>query len=524
MARASNPFLKPANEKHEYTLEELEELDHCASDPEYFIMKYCKIQHPVKGSIPFELYGYQKRIVDVFMNNRLSIALAPRQIGKSWIAGAFLLWYAAFHSDQTILIASNKNANAMEMIHRVRYIYERLPRWLKPGLTADGWNKHSVSFDNESRIISQATTTDTGRGMAISLLFFDEFAFVPDNIADEVWGSVSPTLSTGGRCIICSTPNGDTNQFAQLWRGANIPLKPTEKIGGNGFMPIEIKWNEPPGRDDKFKDAETAKIGATRWLQEYECKFISSDPLLFDPIALENLTLRVAQTKIVATLGDTIFFKQPTPKSSIIITVDPSSGSGSDFTGIEVFEFPALEQVAEFRSNVTSSGVAYHYLKQIIKVYEKVGATVYYTVENNGLGEGILALMEVDENPPNAVFISDAGTRPGVATTGKTKIKSCLMIKELIERDLMIIRSDVLVREMKNFVRKGGSYAAKRGATDDLIMACVMTVRVIEEMATYDQHAYNKLYVQAPTAARNENTFEYENTSDYDDDPMPFVV
>lgn len=190
---------------------------------------------------------------------------------NSWIAGAFLLWFAMFKEEKTVLILSNKNDNAMEMIHRVRFIYERLPHWLKPGLTADGWNKHSVSFDNHSRIISQATSAESGRGLSISLLFLDEFAFVRESIAEEFWTSVSPTLATGGKCIICSTPNGDMNRFAQLWRGANTKISDLSSEGVNGFAPVTVDWREPPNRDETFKEKEIAKIGITRWRQEYEC-------------------------------------------------------------------------------------------------------------------------------------------------------------------------------------------------------------------------------------------------------------
>ena len=263
MAKPKNPYLKRANEQHEYTVEQVRELQRCMDDPEYFIHNYCQLQHATEGSMPFHLRDYQRRIVKCFNENRLSIALAPRQIGKSWIAGAYLLWFAMFKFEKTVLILSNKNDNAMEMIHRVRFIYERLPHWIKPGLADDGWNKHTVGFDNGSRIISQATSENSGRGLAVSLLFLDEFAFVRDTVAEEFWTSVSPTLATGGQCIICSTPNGDSNRFAQLWRGA--------LLNANGFAGIEIKWNEPPGRDQKFKDQEIAKIGETRWKQEYEC-------------------------------------------------------------------------------------------------------------------------------------------------------------------------------------------------------------------------------------------------------------
>lgn len=213
---------------------------------------------------------------------------------NSWLAGGFLLWYAMFNKEQTVIILSNKNTNAMEMIHRVRFIYERLPHWMKPGLADDGWNKHSVAFENDSRIISQATSDDSSRGMSGSLLFLDEFAFVRDTIAEEFWGSVSPTLATGGKCIICSTPNGDTNKFAQLWRGANIPATPTSLIGINGFFPVSVKWNEPPGRDDKFKQAEMAKLGITRWEQEYEC--IKNDSFVtVELLSGEQKTLSISE-------------------------------------------------------------------------------------------------------------------------------------------------------------------------------------------------------------------------------------
>lgn len=224
---------------------------------------------------------------------------------NSWIAGAFLLWYAMFHFEKTVLVASNKNDNAMEMIHRCKFMYEHVPHWLKCGLMDDGWNKHSLSFDNGSRIISQATSENTGRGLSISLLFLDEFAFVRDSIAEEFWTSVSPTLATGGSCIICSTPNGDTNRFAQLWRGANIPSTDNPTIGINGFCPVEVKWNEPPGRDKKFMEEEIGKIGETRWKQEYECvRGKETVELLTDSgeiitTSLAELFIRLSSEKII---------------------------------------------------------------------------------------------------------------------------------------------------------------------------------------------------------------------------------
>jgi hypothetical protein len=267
MAR-KNPYIKRAHELVEYSNDQVHELLRCSVDPVYFIKHYVKIQHPVKGIVPFNLYPYQEQLINSYNGNRLNIVLSARQTGKSVTSAAYLLWFAIFHEDKTILIVSNKNSNAMEMISRARTAYENLPQWLKPGVADDEWNKHSIGFDNGSRIISQATTEDSGRGMSISLLYCDEFAFVPPNIQELFWTSISPTLSTGGACIITSTPNGDSNLFAQLWRGAELDI--------NGFVSTWIKWNEPPGRDEEFKRTETAKIGELKWLQEYECCSINT--------------------------------------------------------------------------------------------------------------------------------------------------------------------------------------------------------------------------------------------------------
>lgn len=432
---------------------------------------------------------------------------------NSWTSSAYLLWFATFHFEKTVLIASNKNDNAMEMIYRIRFMYERLPHWLKPGLEADGWNKHSVGFDNGSRINSTATSENSGRGLSISLLFLDEFAFVRDSVQQEFWTSMAPTLATGGSCIICSTPNGDSNIFAQLWRGARL------KIDNNGFIDVEVRWDQPPGRDGAFKQRETANIGETRWLQEYECRFLSSDPLLIDTLALENLTNQVRNIKPVATVGEILFFKEPVRGGVYLVGVDPATGSGSDFTTIEVFEFPSLEQVAEFRSNTTSSATAYHILKKLLKVFEKINATVYFSIENNGVGEAMIALYEADETPPStAEFVSETGqARRGMTTTGKSKMKSCLALKEMIERGTVKLKSPLLVEELKHFVRVAGSYKAKRMATDDLIMGMLISIRLLEELATFDQEAYDKLYTTS--------YFDDDHTSDeyteYNENDVP---
>lgn len=495
---AKNPYLKDANQVMEYTAEQVLEIQKCMDDPVYFAENYCHIQHPVKGSVPVELYDYQKRMLYAFRDNRNTIVLSARQTGKSTMSCIYLLWYAIFHFEKTILIASNKNDNAMEMIYRIKFVYERLPHWLKPGLAADGYNKHSLGFDNNSRIHSQATSENTGRGMSISLLFLDEFAFVRETIQTEFWTSIAPTLATGGSCIIASTPNGDANLYAQLWRGANL--------GANGFHPVEVKWNEPPGRDEEFKKKEMAKIGEVRWRQEYENEFLSNDPLLFDTIVLSNLTASIEKYKPVGKNGDIIFYKQPHTGGTYLVGVDPATGTGEDFAAIQVFEFPSLEQVAEWRSNTMSSVLTYHMLKKVLNIFERLQTTVYFSVENNGVGEAMIALYEADENPPEtAEFVSETGqNRKGMTTTGKSKMSACLLMKEMIERNAMTIHSTTLLAEMKIYSRKAGSYAAKPGGTDDLISGSLIVLRMLNEISSYDQAAYDKLYAHAYAAPVDE--------------------
>jgi hypothetical protein len=263
MGRKTNTLIKPANYETEYTHEQVLELKKCASDPVYFINNYVKIEHPLLGSIPFNLYPYQKNIIKAYAENRYVVVLSARQTGKSITSGAYLLWYGMFEFNKTILVASNKNSNAMEMVKRIRYAYENLPWWIKPGVKDDMYSKHEIGFDNESRIISTATSETSGRGFAISLLYLDEFAFVNSNIQEEFWTSISPTLATGGACIMTSTPNGDRNVFSQIWRGA--------KVKGNGFYPVRVHWNEPPGRNEKWKNEEIGRVGERKWRQEYLC-------------------------------------------------------------------------------------------------------------------------------------------------------------------------------------------------------------------------------------------------------------
>ena len=258
-----------------YTDRQVEEFALCAdpvTGPLYFMDHYFYIQHPTQGRMKYHPFEYQTRLIETYHNYRFSISMMPRQTGKSTSAAGYLLWYAMFVPDSTILVAAHKYTGSQEIMQRIRYAYESVPDHIRAGATS--YNKGNLDFDNGSRIVSATTTENTGRGMSISLLYADEFAFVRPTIATEFWTSISPTLSTGGKCIITSTPNSDEDQFALLWKGANKCEdefgNPTP-VGKNGFKAYRSFWNEHPDRDDAWATQQRAALGVDRFRREMDC-------------------------------------------------------------------------------------------------------------------------------------------------------------------------------------------------------------------------------------------------------------
>lgn len=268
-------LVKKAHSKATYTTDQIRELRNCMhpdSGPMYFLENFMYIQHPTKGRMLFTPYEFQKGLVDSYHNYRKSVNMVSRQMGKSTVAAGYLLWYAMFIPDSTVLVASNKHDGALEIMQRIRYAYESIPDHIRAGVVA--YNKKSLEFDNGSRIIAQTTTGNTGRGLSLSLIYMDELAFVDQGIAKELWTSLSPTLSTGGKCIITSTPNIEDDQFAQIWFTANKLIDEygnETEVGPNGFKPFFADWRSHPDRDDEWADAERNAVGDDRFKREHEC-------------------------------------------------------------------------------------------------------------------------------------------------------------------------------------------------------------------------------------------------------------
>ena len=497
MAKAQEPALvKTPYQSAVYNDQQIREFAACAdpqTGPMYFLDNFFYIQHPTRGRMVYHPFDYQRRLIETYHNYRFSISMMPRQTGKSTSAAGYLLWYAMFIPDSTILVAAHKYTGSQEIMQRIRYAYESVPDHIRAG--AVDYNKGSLTFDNGSRIVSATTTENTGRGMSISLLYADEFAFVRPTIATEFWTSISPTLATGGKAIITSTPNSDEDQFALLWKGANRCEdefgNPTE-VGQNGFRAYRSFWHEHPDRDDAWAQQQRAALGTDRFRREMDCEFIINDETLIAPAKLIDLQGREPLYKT----GEVRWYHRPEPNRIYVVGLDPSLGTGGDPSAIEVYEANTTRQIAEWRHNRSDIPTQVRVLADIIRQINEVvkdAKSIYYSVENNSIGEAaLISIAEYGEENIQGYFLSEPGGggggrrfRKGFNTTNKPKLSACAKLKHLIESGRMQIASAPLVSELKTFVASGAGYAAKIGETDDLVMATLLTIRMLQVLQTY---------------------------------------
>ena len=490
MVKTETALVKTPYSKITYTQQQIDEFVACAdpvTGPLYFMDNFFYIQHPTQGRMKYHPFEYQTRLIEVYHNYRFSISMMPRQTGKSTSAAGYLLWYAMFVPDSTILVAAHKYTGSQEIMQRVRYAYENVPDHIRAGAT--NYNKGSIEFDNGSRIVSATTTENTGRGMSISLLYADEFAFVRPTIATEFWTSISPTLATGGKAIITSTPNSDEDQFALLWKGANRCEdeygNPTQ-VGQNGFKAYRSFWHEHPDRDEAWAQQQRAALGVDRFRREHNCEFIINDETLIAPAKLIDLA---GQEPLYKT-GEVRWYKKPQSGRIYVVGLDPSLGTGGDPAAIQVFEANTTEQVAEWRHNRTDIPTQIRIMADIIRHVNDVvrdPKSIYYSVENNSIGEAaLISIAEYGEENIQGYFLSESGkTRKGFNTSNKPKLAACAKFKHLVESRRMTISSASLISEMKNFVAHGVSYAAKPGETDDLIMATLLVTRMLQVLQSY---------------------------------------
>ena len=498
MSQDAATLVKAPYRRQHWTDEQLQEFMACAdpvTGPQYFMDNFFYIQHPVKGKMLYHPWDYQKRLIDTYHNYRFSISMMPRQTGKSTSAAGYLLWMAMFRADSTILIAAHKYTGSQEIMQRIRYAYELCPDYIRAGVTS--YNKGNLDFENGSRIVSTTTTENTGRGMSITLLYCDEFAFVRPTIAREFWTSISPTLATGGKAIITSTPNSDEDQFAVLWKGANRCEdeygNPTD-LGINGFRAYRSYWNEHPDRDETWAAEQRAQLGEDRFRREMGCEFIIWEETLISASKLVDLV----GSEPTQTLGQVRWYQRARPDRLYVVALDPSLGTGGDAAAIQVFEADTTEQVAEWRHNRTTIPEQIRILAAICQqLNETVKNTenIYYSIENNTIGEAaLISIEQYGEENIAGYFLSEPGGgagrryRKGFNTTNKNKISACSKLKNLIESNKMKIRSRPLISELKTFIAHGTSYAAKPGETDDLVMSTLLCVRMMMQLQNFHQN------------------------------------
>ena len=499
---------KKAFAKQKYTLEEVKHLEACldpVTGPLYFCRNFLKIQHPTRGAIKFDPYEYQINLINAYHEHKQTIAMLPRQSGKTTCATGYLLWYTMFVSECQVLIAAHKYEGAQDIMNRYRYGYENLPDFVRAGVHS--YNRNTIEYDNGSRIQATTTTENTGRGKSLSLIYCDEFAFVqPPEKAKEFWTALSPTLSTGGKCIITSTPNSDEDQFALIWTEANNRFDEygnEQKVGTNGFFSYYAHWSEHPDRDEKWAQVERAKIGDERFRREFDCEFLIFVETLINAVKLAELK----GDEPYMTMGQTRWYKDIDPRCTYLVALDPSLGTGGDYSAIQVFELPAMEQIAEWHHNLTPVQSQAKHLKEICNYIATRGKErggnpqIYYSVENNTVGESaLICISNIGEENFAGLFLSEPirkghfrKFRKGFNTTHKSKIAACSQFKHMVETGKMRIHSKPLISELKNYVAHGVGFGAKTGENDDLVSSTLLILRMAGILADWDPKIYEKM-------------------------------
>jgi len=455
-----NPLVKRDGVKEEWTLEKIQEYKRCSEDPVYFIEKYMKIITLDDGLISFKLWDFQKNLIEHINENRFSIILAARQSSKSTTMVAYMLWYALFNSDQTIVLLSNKGENSRQLFGRMILALENTPFFLQPGTKV--LNKGSVEFANNTKIYARATSSTSIRGMSCNLIALDEFAFVER--AEEFFTSSYPVISSGkkSRVIIVSTPNGQ-NLFYKLWTGAIT--------GTNEFKSFTINWSDVPGRDEKFKELTRKNIGDKAWEQEYELSFHTNGDTLIDANKLLTLS---AQVPIHALENETVrVFRQPVKDHSYIMSVDVSRGRGQDYSTFNVIDISTtpFEQVCVFQDNSISPLIFPNKIYKYATLYNEA----FVVVESNDNGVLVANSLFYDLEYDNQ-FTEMRGGRLDVGAEMTKSVKSigCSNLKDLIEEHKLVLHDRNTIQEVCTFVARGRSFEAETGTHDDLVMNLVL--------------------------------------------------
>ena len=415
------------------------------------------------------MYDFQKEMVGTFHNNRFTICKLPRQSGKSTIMISYLLHYALFNPNVNIAILANKAAVARDLLSRLQLAYEHLPKWLQQGVMS--WNKGSLELENGSKILASSTSASAVRGGSYNIIFLDEFAYVPSNVAEQFFSSVYPTISSGKstKVIIVSTPHG-MNMFYKLWTDA--------EEGRNSYIPIEVHWSEVPGRDVKWKEETIKNTSESQFNTEFECEFLGSIDTLITPSKLRQLTYKTPiQSNACLDL-----YVPPEKDHTYVITADVSRGTSNDYSAfvvVDVSEIP-YRVVAKYRDNEIKPLIFPSKIYDVARAYNQA----FVLIEVNDIGEQVANAMQFDLEYDNLIMASMRGragqvlgggfsggkAQLGVRTTKATKKVGCSNLKQLVEDNKLIIEDYDCINELSTFIVKGSSFEADDGCTDDLVV------------------------------------------------------
>lgn len=458
-----NEFVKRPGVECEYTQEMITELRKCKDDIMYFL-KYVKIVTIDKGRVPFVPYPFQIEMLELFQENRLVISTICRQSGKTTICAIYALWYALFHEDKYVGIASNKAASAKDILSRIKLIYEELPDWLKCGV--DNYAVMSIKFENGSEIVSVATSPDAFRGRSCALMLLDELAFIRNNLAQEFWMANYPAISSSNtsRLLIVSTPNGIGNLFHDLFSNA--------ELGKNGFIAFRADYTCVPGRDENWYNEQVKNLGETKALQELKCQFLGSTNTIVNTKALESL-LKNTKEPLHFQLNDKLrIYEDCIPHAVYIIGTDVAKGSGEHDSVLQIARVISLKpvklkHVAVFQDNFTDT---YKYADIIFRLATYYN-NAFTVIENNSEGDGVIKRLYYEYEYEN--IVSEGGTldKLGVRATKKTKPRAVLLMKKLLEEDSFELYDEKTIKQLASFVDDNGKMHGNDDAPDDLVSA-----------------------------------------------------
>ena len=491
-----NPNLKKANTPIEFTQEQILEFMKCKEDPVYFANKYIKIVSLDEGLTQFHPYDFQEKLINNFHNNRFNICKMPRQTGKSTTVVSYLLHYAVFNDSVNIGILANKAATARELLNRLQTAYENLPKWMQQGVLV--WNRGSLELENGSKILAASTSASAVRGMSFNILFLDEFAFVPNHVADSFFASVYPTITSGKntKVIIVSTPHG-MNHFYRMWHDA--------ERGKNEYVPTDVHWSEVPGRDAVWKDQTISNTSEQQFKVEFECEFLGSVDTLIAPSKLRTL---VYDSPIQKNAGLDVY-EPPQEKHDYVITVDVARGVGEDYSAfvcVDITQFPH-RVVAKYRNNDIKPMLFPNIIYEIAKNYN----SAFILCEVNDIGDQVASIIQYDLEYQNLLMCSMRGragqivgqgfsgkkTQLGVKMSKTVKKVGSLNLKTMIESDKLIFKDYEIISELTTFISKSNSFEAEEGCNDDLAMCLVIYAWLVAQdyfKELTDQDVRKRLY------------------------------